>query len=259
MPPSVNAATACYPGLSVKTAIEHILAGAEEPMIGRLSSKHIQCCPQNLGHLNESVCEELRESFPNSHLRLHANARVLTHHVRYDASTFRDDTRHYYEALADRSRRLGATAYSLHAGFQRNCTLEQMIDNVRRVQDIFGDVQVAVEGLYQNKVNPQLMDTWDAYQAVMDAGIPMAIDLSHLKIVARAEGSTDEGLLRDLVAAPQTIEVHLSDNNGLADHHDILRREPFWWPLLPAINPAAVVFSEGNQLRQRRAHSSTIQ
>lgn len=259
MNPVVNAATACFPGMTVKTAIEAIIAGASEPMIGTLASSHIQCCPQNLGHLSEAVCEDLRASFPESKLRLHANARALPHHVRYDASTFSDDTRYYYEALADRSRRLGATTYSLHAGFKRNCTLPQMIDNLRRIQDIFGDVQVAVEGLYPNKTNPQLMDTWDAYQAVLDAGVPLAIDVSHTKIVARAEGSVDEGLLRDLLASPTTIEVHLSDNNGVADHHDILRREPFWWHLLPTMNANAVVFSEGNQLRYRRSLSPSIQ
>jgi hypothetical protein len=255
----VNAATACFPGMTVKAAIEQILAGASEPMIGRLASQHIQCCPQNLGHLSEAVCEDLRASFPECTLRLHANARVLPHHVRYDASTFTDDTRHYYEALADRSRRLGATAYSLHAGFQRNCALPQMIDNVCRIQDIFGDMVVAVEGLYPNAANPQLMDTWGAYQAVLDAGTPLAIDLSHTKIVARAAASTDEGLLRDLLASPTTIEVHISENNGVADHHDILRREPFWWHLLPSVNANAVVFSEGNQLRHRRNLSHSIQ
>ena len=259
MNPVVNAATACFPGMTVKAAIEQILLGASEPMIGTLAATHIQCCPQNLGHLSESACEDLRASFPQSTLRLHANARVLPHHVRYDASTFSDDTRHYYLALADRSRRIGASAYSLHAGYQRNCSLPQMIDNVRRIQDIFGEVQVAVEGLYPNAVNPQLMDTWDAYQAVLDSGTPLAIDLSHTKIVARAAGSTDEGLLRDLLASPTTIEVHLSENNGVADHHDILRREPFWWHLLPCISANAVVFSEGNQLRHRRTHSHAIQ
>ncbi len=91
MNPVVNAATACFPGMTVKAAIEQILLGASEPMIGTLGATHIQCCPQNLGHLSESVCEDLRTRFPKSTLRLHANARVLPHHVRYDASTFSDE------------------------------------------------------------------------------------------------------------------------------------------------------------------------
>lgn len=250
-PLTVHAATACFPGQPVRAAVDAIYQGAVEPLLGQLSATNIQLCPQNGGHLDETECEALREAYPDTQFRLHANARVLERHVRYDASTFSEATKGYYVALADRSRRLGATAYTLHAGYQRNCSFAQMLDNVRRIQDLFGDIRVGLEGLYPNQRLPQLMDTWDDYEAVLNAGIPLAIDLSHMVIVERAEASCDTRLLSELLAAPQTIEVHLSDNDGHHDQHDILAKAPWWWGFLEHINPAAVVFSEGNQLSPR--------
>ena len=254
---TINAATACFPGRPVREAIESILQGAHEPLIGRLSHAHIQLCPQNGGQLDEAACERLRADYPATQFRLHANARVLGRHVRYDASTFGDDTKGYFFALADRSKRLGAAAYTLHAGFRRNCTLLQMIDNIKRIQDIFGEVRVGVEGLYPNERMPQLMDDWNSYHAVLDAGIPLAIDLSHMAIVERAEASCDTRLLSELLASKQTLEVHLSDNDGRHDRHDILSKAPWWWPFLTHIHDNAVVFSEGNQLNPRLTQRRT--
>lgn len=248
---TVHAATACFPGLSVHDAIAAIQAGASEPLIGTLSSEHVQLCPQSGGHLDERTCEDLRHAHPQTRFRLHANARVLSRHVRYDASNFNADTRFYYEALADRSRRLGATAYSIHAGYRRNCDLPTMLDNMRRIQDIFGDIQVAVEGLYPHERLPQLMDGWDEYLTVLKSGIPLAIDLSHLKIVERAQASVDTQLLIELLRSPTTLEVHLSDNDGSSDRHDVLAKEPFWWAYRHHVCPSAVIFSEGNQIRAR--------
>lgn len=256
---TVHAATACFPGLSVHDAIAAIQAGASEPLIGTLSSEHVQLCPQSGGHLDERTCEDLRHAHPQTRFRLHANARVLSRHVRYDASNFNADTRFYYEALADRSRRLGASGYSIHAGYRRNCDLATMLDNMRRIQDIFGDIPVAVEGLYPHDRLPQLMDSWDEYFTALHAGIPLAVDLSHLKIVERAQASADTRLLIELLRAPTTMEVHLSDNDGRSDRHDVLAREPFWWACRHHINPDAVIFSEGNQIRacgrRQRQHS----
>lgn len=248
--PSIHASTAMFPGFSFAGAMERLAAGVSEPLFGEASLAHCQLCPQNPGHIDEAACELLVGKYPSTRFRLHANARVQRAHRLLDASTVSAATWDYYADLADRSRRLGARAYSLHAGFADNCDLSTMLDNVRRLQDLFGpDCIVAVEGLYPNAHRPQLMDTWDAYEAVMRAGVPMAIDLSHLNIVARKQRSRDEGLARDLVASASTIEIHLSANDGRSDQHSVLDASPWWWGLLKDANPAAVLFSEGNQVR----------
>ena len=250
-PPVIHASTAMFPGFTVRAALDEIVAGVVEPLYGRASTAHVQLCPQNLGQLDERTCEALAADYPDTQMRLHANARVEARHRLLDASTFGAETHAYYAALADRSRRLKAPAYSLHAGFVDNCDLGTMIDNVRRLQDLFGPgCVVAVEGLYPNAHRPQLMDTWQAYEQVMRAGLPVAIDLSHLNIVARRQRTRDTGLVRELLSGPQTVEIHVSANDGGRDAHDVLTDAPWWWSCLQAAGPNAVVFSEGNQVRE---------
>lgn len=239
-----------FPGAKYEDAVRAIYAGAGEPIYGQASHAEIQVCPQNLGELTPDACEALAAKFPETRFRLHANARVLDRHHILDASTFSDETRPYYEALADRSRRLGAKAYTLHAGYAANCDLATMIDNMRRVQDIFGDIAVGVEGLYPSASCPQLMDTWAAYEQVLRSSLNLAVDLSHLKIVAHKQGNKDFGLVEELVSTSQTIEIHVSDNNGSQDRHERIEVEPWWWPMLYKAGPNAVVFSESNQYRK---------
>ena len=187
--PVIHAATAMFPAVAVQEAVRRIVAGVSEPLYGAASTKHIQLCPQSFGELSPTACEQLVESYPDTSFRCHANARVLPRHLMLDASTFSDETEHYYRALADRSHRLGASAYSLHAGYAANATLGQMLDNVARIQALFGDCAVAIEGLYPDRQRPQLMSTWAEYEQVLRAGVPLAVDLSHLQIVAKAERS----------------------------------------------------------------------
>lgn len=258
MPKTIHAATAMFPGYTCEQALTAITRGVSEPVVGAISAQFAQLCPQSLGHLSERVCEELRERFPASQLRLHANARVMERHLLIDASSYSDDTRFYFQALADRSRRLGATAYSVHAGYRENCTFGQTLDNLARIQDIFGpDCRVGVEGLYPSRHRPQLMDSWAEYEAALRAGVDLAIDLSHLNVVAHAEGTTASGLLTELLASPATIEVHTSGNDGRKDSHDLLTETPWWWSYLDDIHPDAVVFTEANQLRAERRRAST--
>jgi len=250
--PTIHSATAMFPGYSYLEAIRLFVAGVSEPLYGEASSAAIQLCPQSSGHLDEAAVEALAASHPDTAFRLHANCRATDGFRMLDASTFSDYTRGYYEALADRSHRLGATAYSLHAGYAANCDLATMIDNVHRIQDIFGpSCQVAVEGLYPNAHRPQLMDSWAAYEAVMRAGLFQAVDCSHINIVARREGSRNFGLLRELISSPNTIEIHVSDNNGTNDAHAVLEQTPWWWPAISHAGPNAMVFSESNQVRHQ--------
>jgi hypothetical protein len=85
----------------------------------------------------------------------------------------------------------------------------------------------------------------------LESGVPYAIDLSHLHILACHSGVRDDALVRDMLACERCIEVHVSANDGRGDWHQICQRPPWWWPLLRHINPKAVVFSEGNHRRKR--------
>lgn len=255
--PTIHATSACFPGFTLRHALDRITAGVAEPIIGPLSAAHVQCCPQSFGQISEGEAEALREDYPGSQLRLHANARVIERHVLFDASTVDESTLPYFRALADRSRRLGARAISIHAGHADNADLATLFDNLRRLQEeVFGDVRVALEGLYPHPKRPQLLSTWADYEALLRSGLPYAIDLSHLNIVCRAEGDRLD-LVRELIASPNAIELHISGNDGRRDSHAFLVDEPWWLPLLDLAGPNAIVFSESNQTRAMRAARHT--
>lgn len=224
--PTIHATSACFPGFTLRHALDRITAGIAEPVLGALSSAHAQCCPQSFGQIDEAEAEALRRDYPATQLRLHANARVIERHVLFDASTVDEGTLPYFRALADRSRRLGAQAISIHAGHADNADLAQMFDNVRRLQDdVFGEVRVAIEGLYPHVKRPQLLSTWADYEALLRAELPYAIDLSHLHIVRRCEGDHLD-LVRELIASPHALELHCSGNDGRRDEHAFLVEAP---------------------------------
>jgi hypothetical protein len=54
-----------------------------------------------------------------------------------------------------------------------------------------------------------------------------------------------------MLASDQLLECHVSANNGTGDWHQICDDKPWWYELLPHINPNAVTFSEGNHRRSR--------
>lgn len=247
----IHATTACLPGFSPPTAIKMICDGLFEPGLGLLNSSHIQICPQNPGHLNEKNCENLKETFPRSQLRLHANARVFPTHQLLDASCFSKETQPYFQALSDRSHRLQAPGYSLHAGYQENASLKECFDSVSHIQDLFGDIPVALEGLYPSKHRPQLMDSWADYEALLNSGLWMAIDMSHLQIVAQSQG-WQRDLVQALIRSPQCLEIHVSDNDGRRDNHLVIDTPPTWLGWLNEVGDNVVVFSEGDQVRAQK-------
>ena len=250
--PRVYGSAASFPAFTYKEAAAALHAGVTEPLIGAVSPRKIQLCPQNRGLLNQRVALQLAGDFPNTEFRLHANVQVGERRVAYDASVFHDtEYRRFFNDVRNVSRVFSAPVYSLHAGYQANCTLQELIDNMRRLQDFMPDLTVAVEGLYELPAKPQLMDTWDAYQAVYDAGICVALDLSHLNLLPNRPDR--DSIVRDWLRRPQTVEIHISDNDGSRDQHRLLNAAtpPWWWPLLndslPHLPYTTTIFSESNQ------------
>jgi hypothetical protein len=84
--------------------------------------------------------------------------------------------------------------------------------------------------------------------------VPYALDLSHLHILATRTGRRETTLVAEMLACERCIEVHVSDNDGQGDWHQVCAEPPWWHPLLPHIHPHAVVFSEGNHRRARNNH-----
>ena len=244
----VRVSLACWPGLRHEQAAQRLADDVCEPLFGALFTDHVQLVPQSFGVLTEPVVDALAPAFPRTQFRLHANVRVLPAHQRADLSGYHQHGPWFRQA-ARISQRLAAPAYTAHAGPRREATLAEMLDHARRCADLFG-CPVGVEGQYPAPGDPWLVSTWPEYRQLFESGLPYAIDLSHLHILVRHSSIRDDALVSDMLACERCIEVHVSDNDGRGDWHQVCQEPPWWWPLLQHINPHAVVFSEGNHRRK---------
>lgn len=221
-----------------------------EPLFGRLSSRHVQLVPQSFGTLTEDVCDGLLQAYPLTQFRLHANARVLARHTVAALSGLHLHAA-WFEQAARISRRLKAPAYSAHSGSRSEATVPQMLDNARRLAELF-ECPVAVEGQYPTKTDSLLVSTWDEYVQVFESGVPYVLDLSHINILATATRQRNVGLVSEMLACERCAEVHVSANDGRGDWHQVCDEAPWWASLLPMTTPSAVIFSEGNHRFTKR-------
>jgi hypothetical protein len=247
---SVQASTASFPGYDVMQATTLIARGLSEPLIGNINMEHVQLCPQNRGLLTDEVLDELKRVFPATQFRLHANCHVLKTFMITDASTFdvHDEIQvKYFRQVNHIYQRHQFKVYSLHAGYRHNCDMQRMVRNIRNIETLMPGVAVAVEGLYPNRRAPQLMERLDEYQYAYDQGLNVALDLSHLNLLREPKHIILDRL-RVWLENPQTLEIHISDNNGFTDQHVQLDNPPFWWDVLneARIPETTVIFSEGN-------------
>lgn len=256
---TVHASSAQMPGLRFADALRELRAGIEEDY-GTASLAHCQLCPQNFGELDDETLAVLVSENPATRFRLHANVRPCGYRSRsFDASTQDAAAMRYFRDVADISEKLGATAYTLHAGERVNAPLESVFDFTRRLEDLFGHA-VGVEGLYPDIGRKWLIDSWDEYRALLESGCRYALDLSHLHILSVRSRRREDGLVRELLASPACIEVHLSHNSGTRDEHIPMRgfAAPWWVELLLSAHPDAVFFTEGNEKRGPEATARVL-
>jgi hypothetical protein len=239
---------ACWPGLHHQQAALRLADPPSEPCFGRLSVEHVQLVPQSMGRLDEALADDLRVACPGSRFRLHANVRVLPRHVIADLAGFHGHAEWFGQA-ARISQRLQAPAYTAHAGRRCQATLDEVLENARRCADLF-DCPVGVEGHYPTPGDAWLLSCWEEYRTLFESGVPYALDLSHLHIVAVQSGRREETLVAEMLACERCLEIHVSANDGRSDRHEVCGEPPWWYPLLANAHPAAVVFSEGNHRRQ---------
>jgi len=255
MSPKVGISLACWPGLTHLAAAQVAMQGVCEPLLGDLHADQVQLVPQSTDVLDERLAEVLVRTWPQAKFRLHANVRVVQQRRLADLGTF-DRDRDWFDAAARIHRALGSTVYTAHAGRRGEASLWRLFDNARRCADLF-DCPVAIEGHYPSGgegVDGFLVSSWTEYRALLEGGVPYALDLSHIHILAHRSGRREKALVADMLASPACLEVHISDNDGTGDTHAVLCHEPWWWPLLQHIHPGATVFSEGNHRRHVDRH-----
>ena len=242
----IHPSLGAWRGLSVGSAMEEA-ADASEPLLGKLCLDHAQICPQNPGKITKEDAQALRLQYPDVQFRLHANAQALGWSSMADASTLNQFSA-YFDTLRGLSEALQAPAYTWHAGMRRHAGLTTVLWRTQSLEQEWG-IPVGIEGLYPTPDDRYLLSTWAEYRVLLESGVKYALDMSHLNILAHRSGEREDGLVRELLASPACIEVHLSGNAGDADTHGQLATAPWWWSMLDAANPEAVFFTEGGQTR----------
>ncbi|UEC01679.1 hypothetical protein [Burkholderia vietnamiensis] len=242
----VHVSLACWPGLRHETAAARLHEPPVEPLFGTLCTSHVQLVPQNLGRLDEDLVDTLRVAHPGTHFRLHANVQVLDKRRIADLSGF-DRHVDWFAQAAHISQHLGAQVYTAHAGRRAESDLMGLFDNARRCADLF-DCPVGIEGHYPTPGDTWLVSGWFEYRALFESGVPYALDLSHLNIVAHHSARLECSLVAEMLACERCLEVHVSTNDGMGDQHAVCDAPPWWLPLLRHVHRDAVVFSEGNHL-----------
>lgn len=230
--------------------IPHEIAIAEaiahppvDPLLGSLSPRKLQLCPQNLGCLDVGMAGDLRRQYPEVEWRLHANVRIQNTHQIIDLCDW-PEQREYFQQLGRISKALDAPAYSLHAGKRSQATVTEVIRYSHELAQVFG-VPVAIEGHYPTPRNSWLFSSWQEYRQLLESDACFALDLSHLNILASHENAVEIGLVSEMLSSERCLEIHVSANDGRRDQHLPLMEKPWWWPLLKHAHANAVVFSEG--------------
>ena len=236
------------PGKNPVDAMNYAMAGkfACCPLAGEISFEHVQICPQNFGTVDESMIERLNALFPNTKFRLHANVGLFVQRRVVDLANWSDERFvSYWDRLIEVNGKLRGPAYTVHAGLRRDATLTDLFGYVLDLENRM-QCPVGIEGMYPAKGNPYLCSSWTEYRQLFDSGVRYALDLSHLNIVVRAERRIDAELVKDMLASPNCIEIHVSGNDGSHDQHRAIVGSEWWIGLLDQSHPGAVVFAEGN-------------
>ena len=251
----INATSANFPGFSYLEAINLANANIKEGILGKISADHMQLCPQNKGQITENFAEKIKNDFAIQ-FRIHANARLLEHLFFFDTSNDLNEekTQKYLKKLKKINKIINAPIYSYHAG--RNQSWQQAFEQTLKLQDYL-KIPVALEGIYPNKHTYAIADLND-YQKFLNNQIFYAIDLSHLNIVwhhNRHNIKFDDflSLTKQLINNNHCLEIHLSDNNGHDDQHQICLKSNWWLEIIKnlKLNKNCQVFSEGDQRKNK--------
>ena len=249
--------SAMFPGLTLSSCIE-VLHLLRKEYRG-LNLDRLQICPQSFGTIDDNTVQFLRSTYPNIQFQLHSNVRTTLGKEPVHANHRHPEAYAYLEEFDRLTEALGATVYSIHAGLRCQSTLEEMYENLKEFNRRFA-ITIAVEGMYPDRKNQYLLNSWQEYESLLSAKVHYAIDLSHLNIVSTYEHHQDLPLTKSLLSNPWCMEIHISSNSGKADSHLPIQQieEEWWYSALSHKNPHALIFAEENHTAWlRAAHSNS--
>jgi hypothetical protein len=248
----VSPASSCFPGYPLETAVNLIYATPpKELFIHKWNYSHIQLCPQHIGFISEKSAEELKNKYPNTKFRLHANVRLFTKLRPFDAGSIIDENQEYILNLKKISKILGSDTYSYHAPMSDNLNWNKIRENILYLQD-FLNIPVAIEGLYPTKKPSYWDNSFAVYETFLNSDINFAIDLSHLNIayekMSNEQKEDFSELAIKMINSPNCLEIHISGNDGLHDEHKPISGNEWWFNVLNNLeNNQPIIFCESKQ------------
>lgn len=241
--PKIHPTTACFPGLPFLHSIRNIFKyNIYNPSI-------IQICPQQVGTLSPFIAETISSEFLNTKFRMHANVSILNKRFIFDCSSDinNEENISFLEHFIEINKILKQQPYSLHAGRRKQYSLDNMIDNAKKIQDFIG-VKSIIEGLYPDRRNTWFMNSIEEYEYVAHRH-NFVLDLSHVLILFNYINKPfDINWCIDMINHPNCNEVHVSSNNLIDDSHSVISGEEPFLKLYPQLfeNKNITIFSEEN-------------
>lgn len=250
-------ATAVYPGKPIQMAISSIFKNItiqDKPFENyQWDFSDIQICPQHIGFLTKRQFEKIQETYSTTKFRLHANVRLQSELIFFDASNTINDKKEYVQKLKLMIEMTKNDIYTYHAPQRKKISWKKIKKNVLDLQDYL-NVCVGVEGLYPVE---KFKDIWsnsiEAYEKLMNSGLFFVVDLSHLNILYYKENKNDliKELTKELLNHKNCIEVHISGNNGIYDQHHIIQDKNIWWlDILKNSKYQKTIFCESKQSKE---------
>lgn len=247
---NVCPASSCFPGTHYAESVSLLYEkGLTDNILKSFSFEHMQLCPQQKGVIDVELIDKFKRLYPDTKFRYHANVRLYPKIFFFDASSNlkSPDVIEYVERLGQAHYWLKPDVYSFHAG-SKKAKFQEMISNVLYLQD-FLKIPVAVEGLYPSRNDNWHLSSVKEYELLLKLDVFYAIDLSHIQIVANAEGVLPKDLIKELIESKRCLEIHVSDNDLVSDSHRQMKKSRWWMDILNEANidKNAVIFCESDQ------------
>ena len=112
----IHISLGAYGRLTHQQAIQLALeVTPREPLLGYLSTKRLQICPQNLGQFTPELALQLKAELAHIEFRLHANVHIERQHKIVDITDWPHE-KEWFKQMAHLSHLLDAPVYTAHAG-----------------------------------------------------------------------------------------------------------------------------------------------
>ena len=160
----------------------------------------------------------------------------------------------YFTKVFEFCKAVGAGHYSVHGGSydpsEINYTqaMNNYITNLYQAKNLASQygIELAVETMYPTKRGAKFV--LDTAESILDfrvhhPDIGLVVDCAHVNIMMH-QGVATSSFLRTLLDDEKVVEIHLSENDGIHDHHTPITRNAWFWGALRS-RPDVPIICEG--------------